>query len=56
MPDPNIRTGLVSGGHVSGGYDDSLLEEGLHPTRYDLDRASTEHPIVLCMCQATCER
>ena len=30
-----------------GGYDDSLLEEGLHPTRYDLDRASTEHPIVL---------
>jgi len=29
------------------GYDDSLLEEGRHPTRYDLDRASTEHPIVL---------
>ncbi len=34
---------LVSGG----GYDDSLLEEGLHPTRDDLDRASTQHPIVL---------
>ena len=30
-----------------GGYDDSLLEEGRHPTRYDLDRASTDHPIVL---------
>ena len=29
------------------GYDDSLLEEGRHPTRADLDRASTEHPIVL---------
>lgn len=29
------------------GYDDSLLEEGRHPTRDDLDRASTEHPIVI---------
>lgn len=29
------------------GYDDSLLEEGRHPTRFDLDRASTEHPIVI---------
>jgi predicted amidohydrolase YtcJ len=29
------------------GYDDSLLEEGRHPTRHDLDRASTEHPIIL---------
>ena len=29
------------------GYDDSLLEEGRHPTRADLDRASTEHPIIL---------
>ena len=29
------------------GYDDSLLEEGRHPTREDLDRASTEHPIIL---------
>ena len=34
---------MVSGG----GYDDSLLAENRHPTRYDLDRASTEHPIVL---------
>ena len=29
------------------GYDDSLLAEGRHPTRDDLDRASTEHPILL---------
>ncbi|MFC1659915.1 amidohydrolase [Gemmatimonadota bacterium] len=29
------------------GYDDSLLEEKHHPTRFDLDRASTEHPIVV---------
>ncbi|MCP4300850.1 MAG: amidohydrolase [Gammaproteobacteria bacterium] len=27
------------------GYDDSMLEEQRHPTRDDLDRASTEHPI-----------
>jgi predicted amidohydrolase YtcJ len=27
------------------GYDDSLLEERRHPTRDDLDRVSTEHPI-----------
>ncbi len=35
--------GLVLGG----GYDDSLLAEGRHPTRDDLDRASVEHRIVL---------
>lgn len=29
------------------GYDDSLLEEQRHPTRDDLDRASTNHPIVI---------
>ncbi len=29
------------------GYDDSLLAEGRHPTAEDLDRASTDHPIVL---------
>jgi predicted amidohydrolase YtcJ len=29
------------------GYDDSLLEEGRHPNRDDLDRASTDHPIVV---------
>jgi len=29
------------------GYDDSLLAEGRHPNRDDLDLASTEHPIVL---------
>ena len=32
---------------VGYGYDDSLLEEGRHPTRDDLDRASSEHPIAL---------
>lgn len=29
------------------GYDDSLLAEGRHPNRDDLDRASTTHPIVV---------
>ena len=29
------------------GYDDSLLAELRHPTREDLDRASTRHPIVI---------
>lgn len=29
------------------GYDDSLLAEGRHPDRDDLDRASTNHPIVV---------
>jgi predicted amidohydrolase YtcJ len=29
------------------GYDDSLLAEGRHPNRDDLDRASTEHPIIV---------
>ncbi len=32
---------------VGYGYDDSLLAENRHPTRDDLDRVSTEHPIVL---------
>ena len=30
---------------VGMGYDDTLLREGRHPTRHDLDLASTEHPI-----------
>jgi predicted amidohydrolase YtcJ len=30
-----------------GGYDQTLLTEGRHPTRQDLDRASTEHPIFI---------
>ena len=39
---------IPSGEIVLGsGYDDSLLAEGRHPTRYDLDRASTDHQIVL---------
>ena len=29
------------------GYDDSLLAEGRHPTTADLDRVSTDHPIIL---------
>jgi predicted amidohydrolase YtcJ len=29
------------------GYDDSMLAEGRHPTREDLDRVSTEHPVVI---------
>ena len=32
---------------VGMGYDDTLLAEGRHPTRYDLDRASREHPIAV---------
>lgn len=32
---------------VGMGYDDTLLAEGRHPTRDDLDRASTEHPIAI---------
>ena len=39
---------IPPGGLVVGsGYDDSLLAEGRHPTRDDLDRASTGHRIVL---------
>ena len=29
------------------GYDDTLIQEKRHPTRADLDRASTEHPIFI---------
>lgn len=32
---------------VGMGYDDTLLTEKRHPTRADLDRASTEHPIAI---------
>ena len=40
--------GIPPGEFVVGyGYDDSLLAEKRHPNRDDLDRASTEHPIVL---------
>jgi predicted amidohydrolase YtcJ len=32
--------------HILGaGYDDSMLDEGRHPTKEDLDRVSTEHPV-----------
>ena len=43
-----IEKDIPSGEAVTGrGYDDSLLTEGRHPTAVDLDRASTDHPIVL---------
>jgi hypothetical protein len=36
------------GGWVSGfGYDDTMLEENRHPTRYDLDEVSSDHPIFI---------
>lgn len=39
---------VPEGGTISGrGYDDTLLAEGRHPTRHDLDRASTRHRIVI---------
>ena len=37
---------IPAGGWVVGwGYDDTLLAEAPHPTRNDLDRVSTRHPI-----------
>ncbi len=43
-----VEHDIPPGEPVSGtGYDDSLLAEGRHPTAADLDRASTDHPIVL---------
>ena len=44
-----IRDGAIPPGTVvmGYGYDDSLLSEGRHPNRDDLDRASLEHPILL---------
>ncbi len=32
---------------VAKGYDDKLLAERRHPTRYELDRISTRHPILI---------
>lgn len=29
------------------GYDQTLLKEGRHPTRTDLDKASTDHPMII---------
>ena len=40
----NIPAGELVYGY---GYDDSLLAEQRHPNRDDLDRASTDHPIVI---------
>ncbi len=37
---------IPKGGWIHGrGYDDTLISEKRHPTRHDLDKASTEHPI-----------
>lgn len=37
-----------AGQWISGrGYDDTLVAEKRHPTRYDLDQVSTEHPIFI---------
>lgn len=42
------RGAIPAGESVHGfGYDDSLLAETRHPTRDDLDRASTAHPIII---------
>lgn len=32
---------------IGRGYDQTLLEENRHPTRYDLDQVSNNHPIVI---------
>ena len=32
---------------VGRGYDDTLLDEGRHPTRADLDRATDDHPVCI---------
>jgi len=43
-----VEQEIAEGDLVMGyGYDDSLLAEGRHPNRDDLDRASTDHPVVL---------
>ncbi|MBO0861458.1 MAG: amidohydrolase, partial [Chloracidobacterium sp.] len=39
---------IPRGGAVFGqGYDDAMLAERRHPTREELDRVSTEHPVVI---------
>ncbi|MGI9228284.1 MAG: amidohydrolase family protein, partial [Gammaproteobacteria bacterium] len=46
---------------MAAGYDDSLLKEQRHPTKFDLDAVSTEHPIMvwhvsghLMVCNSLC--
>ena len=46
---------------MAAGYDDSLLAEQRHPTKFDLDAVSTEHPIMawhvsghLMVCNSPC--
>ncbi len=45
----SIETNKIPKGQwvVGYGYDESLLAEGRHPTRADLDAVSTDHPIYL---------
>lgn len=39
---------VPAGSWIQGrGYDDTLISEMRHPTRWDLDRVSTEHPIYI---------
>jgi predicted amidohydrolase YtcJ len=44
IEEKKIPRGVAVFGH---GYDDSMLAERRHPTREDLDRVSTEHPVVV---------
>ncbi len=32
---------------IGRGYDDNKLEDRRHPTRHDLDQATTEHPVII---------
>ena len=44
-----VRADVTSAGEwvIGMGYDDTLLAERRHPTRLDLDRVSTEHPVAV---------
>src|SRR5262245_8789946 len=44
------------GALLGSGYDDSRLVERRHPTREDLDRVSTEHPVVILHTSGTSVR
>jgi predicted amidohydrolase YtcJ len=43
-----VASTTEQGKWISGfGYDDTLIAEKRHPTRYDLDKVSTDHPIAI---------
>ena len=42
-----VRESPPGGWVVGRGWDESLLAEGRHPTRHDLDPVSADHPVVL---------